>query len=196
MKFRETRFRMIAALALLGGLSAFSAAHAEEQEVPEDAEKGCEAVAEGLAFLGGTAVGAPFGTVAAGLSAHIATRFGADTLNKKCKNYYKSLADQKDRFDYNEFVQTVCSGNPMTCPNGWNVSGDLPHDPRKCHMYEVCNISLAVRSGASLTVQDIINAGTFIDLSYGFGFWDYENYGYLVGVTGIDQGVSPSMEIY
>lgn len=190
------KFRMIAALALLGGLSVFSAAQAEEQEVPEDAEKGCEAVAEGLSFLGGYSIGAPFGSVAAGLGAHIATRFGADALNKKCKNYYKSLERQKDRFDYAKFVQTVCGGNPMNCPNGWNVAGDLPHDPHRCYMYTVCNISLAVRSDASLTVQDILNAGTFIDLSYGAGYWDYENYGHLVGVTGIDPSLGTSMEIY
>jgi hypothetical protein len=190
------KFRMIAGLALLGGLSAFSAAHAEDEEVPEDAQKGCAAVAESLAFLGGTAVGAPFGTVAAGLGAHIATRFGSDALGKKCQNYYKSLEKQKEFFDYPEFVEIVCNGNPMTCPNGYNIPGDLPHDPRRCDTYVVCNISLAVRPDASLTVQDILNAGTFFDLSYGVGYWDYVNYGHLVGVTGIDSSPGPSLEIY
>lgn len=178
--------RMISLLALLGCWALLPAAHAEDTTVPAEVDKGCAAVAEGISFLTGYAAGLPFGDFGTALSVHISTKYGPAVLSQKCKNYYKSLERQKDRFDYARFVETVCGGNPMTCPNGWNTMGNVPGDPMDCIMYEVCNIGLAVRPDASLTVQDMLNAGAFIDLSYRSGYWDFANFGYLVGISGIN----------
>lgn len=178
----------------MGALAGWTTAQAAEGEaqVPEDVETACAAVAEGISFFGGYLAGMPFGDMGKALAVHIATKFGPDAVNKKCKDYYKSLEAQKDAFDYNDFVRDVCGGNPLTCPNGWNAMNRLPGSPYDCHMYIVCNISLAVASDNSLSVQDMLSAGAFIDLSRRAGYWDYANFGYLVGV----EGTSSSEHIY
>lgn len=178
--------RMISLLVMFGCWALAPAAQAEDATVPQEVDRGCAAVAEGISFLTGYTLGQSFGDFGAALGVHLSTKYGPTVLSQKCKNYYKSLEKQKDRFDYARFVETVCGGNPMTCPNGWNTMGNLPGGPMDCHMYEVCNIALAVRSDASLTVQDMLNAGAFIDLSYRARYWDFGNFGYLVGVSGIN----------
>lgn len=181
-------------IVILGALACAPLASADEEEtsVPEDVEKGCAAVAEAISFVTGYVVGKGFGDFGKALSVHLATKYGPDAVNKRCKEYYKSLEDQKDNFDYNHFVETVCNGNPYACPNGWNALSGLPQHPRDCYMYTVCNLSLAVASDNSLSVQDMLNAGAFIDLSHRRGHWDYENFGYLVGVS----GTSSLLDVY
>ena len=171
---------------LLGVTSASQGAAAEtpEEPVPGDVEAGCAAVAEGISFFSGYLAGLSFGDMGKALTLHIATKYGPEAVNQKCKDYYRSLEKQKNEFDYNEFVRDVCGGNPMTCPNGWNAMNRLPGNPYDCQMYIVCNLSLAVRSDNSLSVQDMLNAGAFIDLSRRAGYWDYANFGYLVGIDG------------
>ena len=162
------------------------ASHANEEEpVPQDVATGCRVVAEGLSFITGYLVGKEFGDFGTALSVHLATKFGPDAVNRRCQDYYRSLEDEKNNFDYQRFVETVCKGNPYACPNGWNALSQLPGSPHDCHRYTVCNISLAVASDNSLSVKDMLNAGAFIDLSYRSGYWDYENFGYLVGVSGM-----------
>lgn len=174
------------AAVLLGMLACAPIASADngEDSVPEDVATGCRVVAEGLSFITGYLVGKEFGDFGKALTVHLATKFGPDAVNKRCKDYYRSLEDEKNNFDYNRFVETVCNGNPYTCPNGWNALSHLPGRPRDCYMYTVCNISLAVASDNSLSVKDMLNAGAFIDLSFRRGYWDYDNFGYLVGVSG------------
>jgi len=172
-------------LVMLGVLACAPVASADEEEsVPEDVETGCAVVAESISFLAGYFIGKGFGDFGTALSVHLATKFGPDAVNQRCKDYYKSLEDEKNNFDYNDFVEKICNGNPYACPNGWNSLSRLPQDPYDCYMYVVCNLSLAVASDNSLSVQDMLNAGAFIDLSYRRGYWDYENFGYLVGVSG------------
>lgn len=182
------------AMMLMGALAGWTTVHAEEDEepVPEDVDTACAAVAEGISFFGGYLAGLGFGDMGKALSVHIATKYGPDAVKKRCKDYYRSLEDQKNSFDYNEFVRDVCGGNPLTCPNGWNALGGLPDRPQDCRMYVVCNLSLAVRSDNSLSVQDMLNAGAFIDLSHRSGYWDYANYGYLVGI----EGTSSDLDVY
>lgn len=179
---------------LLGALACAPLVSANEEEatVPEDVEAGCSVVAESVSFLTGYLIGKSFGDFGKALSVHLATKFGPDAVNKRCKDYYKSLEDETRNFDYDRFVRDVCGGNPYTCPNGWNAMARLPGNPYDCHMYIVCNISLAVASDNSLSVQDMLNAGAFIDLSYRRGYWDYENFGYLVGVA----GTSSLLDVY
>ncbi|NHA15995.1 hypothetical protein [Thioalkalivibrio sp. XN279] len=171
---------------LLGMLACapIASADTEEDPVPEDVATGCRVVAEGLSFITGYLVGKEFGDFGKALSVHLATKFGPDAVNKRCKDYYRSLEEEKENFDYNRFVDTVCNGNPLACPNGWNALSHLPGTPRDCYMYTVCNLSLAVASDNSLSVKDMLNAGAFIDLSHRRGYWDYDNFGYLVGVSG------------
>lgn len=182
------------AVICIGALGAWTTAQAadDEESVPEDVATACSAVAEGISFFGGYLAGIPFGDIGKALTVHIATKFGPDAVNKRCKDYYRSLEEEKDSFDYNEFVREVCGGNPLTCPNGWDAMSRLPGSPWDCHMYIVCNLSLAVRSDNSVSVQDLLNAGAFIDLSRRAGYWDYANFGYLVGV----EGSRSSLDVY
>lgn len=182
------------AMLCMGALAGWSTAHAAEEEepVPGDVETACKAVAEAISFVGGYLAGMSFGDIGKALGAHIATKYGPDAVNKRCKNYYRSLEEEKNSFDYNEFVRDVCGGNPLTCPNGWNALSWLPGRPQDCRMYIVCNLSLAVRSDNSLSVQDMLNSGAFIDLSHRVGYWDYSSFGYLVGI----ESTSSSLEIY
>lgn len=178
-------------LGVLGGWSTAQAAE-DEEPVPGDVETACAAVAEGISFFGGYLAGLPFGDLGKALSVHIATKFGPAAVNESCKNYYRSLEKQMEEFDYDEFVREVCGGNPLTCPNGWNAMDRLPGTPWDCHMYIVCNLSLAVRSDNSVSVQDLLNAAAFIDLSRRAGYWDYANFGYLVGI----EGSNSSLDVY
>jgi hypothetical protein len=181
---------------LLGMLAwaPIASADTEEESVPDDVAAACKVVAEGVSFVTGYVVGKGFGDFGKALTVHLATKYGPDAVNKRCKQYYKSLEDEKNAFDYKNFVDTVCNGNPYTCPNGWNAMSRLPGSPYDCHMYTVCNLSLAVASDNSLSVKDMLNAGAFIDLSYRSGYWDFENFGYLVGVTGPGSGSSFSIK--
>ena len=178
--------RIWQAALLLGMLACAPVASASdgEEPVPNDVATGCRVVAEGLSFITGYLVGKEFGDFGTALSVHLATKFGPDAVNSRCQDYYRSLEEEKNNFDYGRFVETVCKGNPYACPNGWNALSHLPQSPRDCYMYTVCNISLAVASDNSLSVRDMLNAGAFIDLSYRSGYWDYDNFGYLVGVSG------------
>jgi hypothetical protein len=171
---------------VLGALACAPLASADEgeAEVPDDVATGCAVVSETLSFLTGYWVGKGFGEFGKALGAHLATKFGPDAMNKRCKEYYKQLEHTKDTFDYNDFVETVCGGNPYACPNGWDPLGRLPDNPYDCHTYVVCNLSLAVAADNSVSVRDMLNAGAFIDLSYRSGYWDFGNFGYLVGVSG------------
>lgn len=156
--------------------------------VPNEVNVGCEAVSVALTALGGYAIGAPFGGFASAMSTAVTSRYGLAGMTAGCVNYYLSLKHQKDTFDYNKFVDTVCGGNPYACPNGFNSMGRFPNTPNGCDTFIVCNVALAVRQNASLTVQDLINAGTFVDLSRRSGFWEFTRYGYLVGITPIGGG--------
>lgn len=178
------KFGMFSVLALLACVLATPRADASSG-VPSEVDAGCEAVAVGLSALAGYAVGRPFGNAATAVTIAVTQRYGQAALTASCRNYYRSLADQKDKFDYNEFVRTVCNGNPYSCPNGFNATSSIPGSPSGCNFYIVCSVPFAVRSNNSLTVQDIINAGAFVDISHRSGFWDYSNFGYLVGVTGV-----------
>lgn len=166
---------------MLLGLLAFFAilapkAHASTGVGEVDA--GCEVVAFSLSLLGGYALGAPFGTAAATLTAGLAERFGSSSLSASCRNYYRSLERIKNEFDYDTFVRTVCNGNPYACPNGLNSFGDLPQHPASCAYYIVCTVALAVKpADLSLSVKDIINAGYFVDISNSLGYWDVALFG-------------------
>jgi hypothetical protein len=181
---------MVSVFALLACALAAPRADASSG-VPSEVEAGCEAVAVALSALAGYAVGAPFGNAASAVTIAVTQRYGQAALTASCRDYYKSLADQKDKFNYNEFVGSVCNGNPYSCPNGWNATGSIPGNPSACDFYIVCSVPFAVRSNNSLTVQDIINAGAFVDISYRSGFWEYNNFGYLVGLSGTSVSFAP-----
>lgn len=156
--------------------------------VPNEVNVGCEAVSVALTALGGYAMGAPFGGLASAVTVAVTSRYGLAGMTAGCVNYYRALQHQKDNFDYNRFVETVCGGNPYGCPNGLNSMGQFPNSPHGCNMFIMCNVALAVRQNATLNVQDLINAGTFVDLSRRSGFWEFTRYGYLVGITSIGGG--------
>jgi hypothetical protein len=148
-----------------------------------DVTTGCKAVGLALSALGGYLVGQPFGPAAISMASAVTVGLGSDALAAKCENYYESLERQKDSFDYQQFVDDVCGGNPLACPNGYNSMGDLPTTPVECSTYVVCSVPHVVGPYQSLTVNDLISAGTFVDLSYQAGYWDYYRYGHLVGVV-------------
>lgn len=152
-------------------------------EVPGEVTTGCKAVGLALSALGGYLVGKPFGPAAVTMASTVTANLGTAALSERCENYYKSLERQRDDFDYERFVREVCGGNPLNCPNGYNSMGQLPNLPTKCSTYIVCSVPHVVGSNVSLTVNDLINAGTFVDLSYQTGYWDYHRYGHLVGVV-------------
>lgn len=181
------KFRMICLAVVLGGsfLLLNAKAHAD---VPGEVSTGCKAISVALTTLAGYAAGGPFGPAASTVSAAVTMELGSAALAAKCDNYYVSLEKQKNSFDYDRFVRTVCGGNPYACPNGLNSMGSFPDAPQNCDSFIVCNVPLAVKSDTSLTVQDLISAGTFVDLSYQARYWDYQNYGYLVGVTTTSSG--------
>lgn len=176
------KLRMICLTVLLGCCFLLPSAKAHAS-TPAEVSTGCKAISVALTTLAGYTAGGPFGPAASAVSAAVTMELGSKALAAQCENYYVSLEKQKNNFDYEGFVRTVCGGNPYGCPNGLNSMGSFPDAPRNCEYLVVCNVPLAVRSNASLTVQDLINAGTFVDLSYRAGYWDYQNYGYLVGVT-------------
>lgn len=157
-------------------------------DVPNEVNVGCEAVSVALTALGGYAIGAPFGGFASAMTVAVTSRYGLAGMTAGCVNYYRSLQNVKENFDYNRFVETVCGGSPYACPNGFNSMGQFPGTPHGCDTFIVCNVPLAVRQNASLTVNDLINAGTFVDLSRRSGFWEFNRYGYLVGLTSIGGG--------
>lgn len=152
-------------------------------DVPGDVTTGCKAVGLALSALGGYLVGRPFGAAAISMATAVTNGLGSEALSAKCENYYLSLERQKDEFDYEKFVKDVCGGNPLACPNGFNSMGQLPTSPKNCSAYIVCSVPHAIRANLSLTVNDLINAGTFVDLSRQAGYWDYHRYGHLVGVV-------------
>jgi hypothetical protein len=173
------KLRIIAAAVLAGyGLLPGSAA----ASVPGEVSVGCKAVGVALTALAGYTAGAPFGPAATSVTLAVTNAFGSSALAASCENYYVALEKQKNTFDYAGFVDTVCGGNPLACPNGLNAMGQLPGSPGKCNYYITCSVPHAVRSNASLTARDLIGAGTFLELSRSAGYWDYHRYGYLVDV--------------
>jgi hypothetical protein len=179
----DMKTRIMVILGVLACLAAIPDARASTGS--DEVDTGCAALGVALGALAGYAVGQPFGPAATAMTVAVSSTYGSAAIAQGCKNYYESLKSQKDKFDYQDFVDTVCGGNPYGCPNGMNVTGSFPDAPAHCDFYIVCNIALAVGSDASLTVQDLISAGTFVDFSYQSGYWDFHNYGYLVGVHDI-----------
>jgi hypothetical protein len=173
------KFKTIALAALMGCWVMPGSAAAS---LPGEVSVGCKAVGVALTALAGYSAGAPFGPAAAAMAVAVTDALGSSALAASCENYYVALEKQKTTFDYAHFVEKVCGGNPLACPNGYNAMGQLPGSPGKCDYYIVCTVPHAVRSNASLTARDLIGAGTFLELSRGAGYWDYHRYGYLVGV--------------
>lgn len=176
------KFRMICVVAVMGLCMMLQTGKANAN-VPGEVTTGCKAVGLALSALGGYAVGKPFGPAAISMATAVTGGLGAAALSEKCENYYLSLQRQMDNFDYERFVKEVCGGNPMACPNGYNSMGSLPTSPSNCSTYVVCSVPHVVGPLQSLTVNDLISAGTFVDLSYRAGYWDYHRYGHLVGVV-------------
>jgi hypothetical protein len=116
---------------------------------------------------------------AAGVAA-VGHELGSTPIQKACDNYFSYFRTAS--IDYESFVEDHCGGNPLMCPNGYNTTGGLPPDPEDCETLIVCSFALAVRYDGSLSVQDVLNAGAFVDISVRSGYWDYYNYGYLVGL--------------
>jgi hypothetical protein len=176
------KYRMICLVAVTGLCMMLQSGMASA-DTPEGVTKGCKAVGLALSALGGYVVGQPFGPAAISMTTAVTVGLGTDALSAKCEDYYRALERQKDSFDYEEFVANVCGGNPLACPNGYNSMGDLPMTPVDCSTFIVCSVPLVVGDNVSLTVNDLINGGTFVDLSYQAGYWDYHRYGHLVGVV-------------
>lgn len=176
----DMKTKIMVILSLMVCLAAIPDARASSGS--KDVDAACGALGVALAALGGYAVGKPFGPAATAMTVAVSSNYGSAALAEGCKNYYKALKSQKDNFDYQDFVDKVCGGDPYGCPNGLNAMGGFPDAPANCDYYIVCNIALAVRPDGSLVVNDLISAGTFVDVSYQSGYWDFHNFGYLVGV--------------
>lgn len=170
------------------------------QAADDDIDVGCDAVATFLGPASGAIFGVPlagsgWGAVFAAGMASLGSKYASPPIASGCKNYLENWSKRTD-FNYESFVSTICGGNPFACPNGWNAMGPLPDRPQDCSKLVVCNFAFAVRTDGSLSVQDIINAGTFVELSRYAGYWDFERYGYLVGVTQPSKPTTGQFEVY
>jgi hypothetical protein len=182
----------------LVGLLAIVALAPPAKAQTASSEDPCEAVASFLGPISGAIVAAPWittgwgGIFAVGM-AGLGDRYSTPAISRGCQNYLNSWQRQTN-FNYNEFVRTICNGSPYTCPNGWNSMGSFPGSPRDCHMFIACMLPLAIRSDGSLSVLDLINAGTFVDISSRSGYWEFARYGYLLGLAPV--GPDPSLDPY
>jgi hypothetical protein len=182
----------------LVGLLAIVAFAPQARAQTASSEDACEAVASFLGPVSGAIVAAPWitsgwGSVFAAGMAGLGNRFSSPAISRGCQNYLNSW-QQQTNFNYNEFVRTICNGNPYGCPNGWNSMGSFPGTPRDCSKFIACMLPLAIRPDGSLSVQDLINAGTFVDISSRSGYWEFSRYGYLVGHSPV--GPDPFFDPY
>lgn len=161
------------------------AAPVHAQEVP------CDMVTAGIGAVVGGALGAPLGPNAQLFAAAAGAAGSQAAFAEKCN---KSLEDLIDHYiehpiDYDEFVRIYCNSNPLNCPNDLNPYSPWTSQPWGCGSLLVQCAMFVIRGPGgqgpftSVSVNDILDAMTFVGISLGYGHWA-SDYGYLVGVDG------------
>lgn len=143
-------------------------------------------------FIGGAA-GAGIGAsanlaISAGLGA-VGAQLGDSVLSGRCQRSLKEFGEyyQKNPVNHIDFVRDQCGGNPLNCPGNLNPHNPWQNSPFECWLVINCGAN-GIRDPAtigpfnSVSVNDLISAMTFVDISISYGYWATAEYGHLVGL--------------
>lgn len=150
----------------------------------------CEMVGAAIGAAIGYSVGGPIGGAWQAASSAAAAVGGSAAFSGRCERSLQDFIDYYDEnpIDYDAFVRDECGGNPLTCPGNYNNPNDPYAEwPQNCYGLVVSCAMPLPRSpyGTSFTgmsVNDLLDAMTFLGISRSNGYWATDNYGYLVGI--------------
>lgn len=151
----------------------------------------CDTVSTFIGAAAGAGIGASVNAaVSAGLAA-VGANFGDSVLSERCQRSLEEFGEyyRNNPVNHITFVRDHCDGNPLNCPGNLNIHDPWHDFPSNCQVLLTCGAQ-ATRDPAttgpfnSISVNDLINGMTFVDISISYGYWATADYGYLVGLDG------------
>ncbi|RUO33178.1 hypothetical protein [Aliidiomarina soli] len=128
------------------------------------------AVAAVSVFTPGGLIGRSVGAAFAAMNAYQEVTGGRYSASAHCEmgiqDFVKHYTDNP--IVYNDWIRTVCGGNPYNCPGTLNVGS-----PRDCSTYIVCSDYTAIQH-RPFSLNDLIAPFAMTELHVQYNTWDKE----------------------